>query len=974
MQKKFKLFARISVLALLFYSWLGFLVIPAAGLNLINQKLAEFSTEPARLARLEFNPFTLQLDAWHLQIGHDSDTLAFSSLHARLSWSSIWQRKLHLHSFQIKEPNLRLEINQLGELNLLKLFRLPEPEPQQQPVPEPEDPLAPALPALQIDKIIIADGRASFTDQRPAGQVTIDFNELNLELDNLNTTPDEQGLLQLGLQIPDGTSINWHGDLFLNPVSSAGQLSIANLPLKTWWPYARAFTDLELEDGRLAVSSAYNFSLATATPQLQLEDFRFSLEQLALSHHDQPMLALAQLRITDTTLDLQQQQLNIGKIHSSGLDTGLYIDQQGRINWLAAIKQSTAETGASAQEADSSDVAQEFAGTGLAALDWQIVLQQLELADYQLALEDLSRADPVQVRLSGFGLSLENFDSYSEQAFDLRLDSSIGAQGKLALLASINPQSLASTVQLSTDNLDLRPAQAWLSPYAHARLLGAMLNSELQLQLPSIAPLQLELAGKLAISQLHVQDKAAQRDLLKWHNLSLDGIHLQQAATTALSIEQITFNQPYVRLIIDEELQTNIGQVLIAQPESEQSAQPDSAPPKLHLGKIRIIDGSAHFADLSLTPSFATAMHDLNGEIGTLDNQGQQATPLRIEGAVDRQAPVLISGQLTPFDPLHQLEVTTSFKHMELTTLTPYSGKFVGYRINKGKLHLDLHYQIEQGQLNASNSVLLEQLELGQRVDSKDAVQLPVRLAVALLKDNRGNIDIQLPVQGNLNNPEFSVMPIVWQTLRNLITRAVSAPFKMLGSLVNSQQDLDHVGFAPGSSELDDNSQQRLLTLATALQQRPLLKLNIEAGSSVAFDGIAVAEKYLELRIRQLRYAELQERGRTLPENVLDVEVSARQYNNLLQQLYEQLPAEQQAPELTGNREEQRALMRQQLLQAYALNETRMRLLAQRRAQSIRDFLIEHGGLQQERIFLLDVNEKAVSDGEVINSLLHLDA
>lgn len=154
-----------------------------------------------------------------------------------------------------------------------------------------------------------------------------------------------------------------------------------------------------------------------------------------------------------------------------------------------------------------------------------------------------------------------------------------------------------------------------------------------------------------------------------------------------------------------------------------------------------------------------------------------------IKGKVDKYAPVTIAGELDPFDPLKKLDITTSFKRVELTTLTPYSGKFAGYRIRKGRLNLDLHYQIERSQLKAENKVLLEGLQLGEKVDSPDAVDLPVKLAVALLKDTKGNIDIQLPVAGDLNNPEFSVMPIVWQTLRNLVLRAVQAPFKFIAGL-----------------------------------------------------------------------------------------------------------------------------------------------------------------------------------------------
>ena len=163
------------------------------------------------------------------------------------------------------------------------------------------------------------------------------------------------------------------------------------------------------------------------------------------------------------------------------------------------------------------------------------------------------------------------------------------------------------------------------------------------------------------------------------------------------------------------------------------------------------------------------------------------------QGKVDRYAPMSIKGKLTPFDPLNSLDIATRFKNVELTTITPYSGKFAGYRIRKGRLNLDLHYRIEKGQLNADNKVLVENLQLGERVDSPDAVDLPIRLAVALLKDTQGRIALELPVKGDLNNPEFSVMPIVWQTLRNLVLRTAQAPFKFIAGLVGGS-DADAAG------------------------------------------------------------------------------------------------------------------------------------------------------------------------------------
>ncbi|MFB1010298.1 MAG: DUF748 domain-containing protein, partial [Thiopseudomonas sp.] len=267
-------------------------------------------------------------------------------------------------------------------------------------------------------------------------------------------------------------------------------------------------------------------------------------------------------------------------------------------------------------------------------------------------------------------------------------------------------------------------------------LLSAFADASLDARFATLHEPIPELSGNLKVKQLHIRDQTQNRDLLKWQALNIENISFkQQKNHTHLGIGRIHAVQPYARLVINENQTTNISQILKPQPAGEPAGAGDNSSFSFALGEIRIENGSANFADYSLQPHFATAIQKLNGRIGSLATDQNKSTPLNISGAVDNYAPVRISGSLTPFDPLQQLDITTEFKNIELTALTPYSGKFAGYRIKKGRLNLALHYQVSKGQLEASNTVLLEKLQLGEKVSSTDAVDLPVRLAVAMLKD-----------------------------------------------------------------------------------------------------------------------------------------------------------------------------------------------------------------------------------------------
>jgi outer membrane protein OmpA-like peptidoglycan-associated protein len=605
---------------------------------------------------------------------------------------------------------------------------------------------------------------------------------------------------------------------------------------------------------------------------------------------------------------------------------------------------------------------------------WQVLLRDVQLRDYQVHLADRAGAEEVKVDLAPLNLDLNDFDSLGTTPFAIKLDTGVNKTGLIKTAGQVQLSPTTAKLQVATRDIDLRLAQTYLSPFVRLELRSGKLGSDLAVDLQSVEPLAFNITGQAEIDQLHTLDTLKDRDFLKWQQVLVEGLDYQHGK--GLSIAQVKLLRPYVRFIINEDLTTNINDLLVPQPASAESSKaPVAKPLPIHIGGISINDGSANFADFSLRPNFATAIGQLNGQIGTLDNQSAKAASVDIKGKVDKYAPVSIKGQLTPFDPLNSLDIATSFKNVELTTLTPYSGKFAGFRIRKGRLNLDLHYQIEKGQLNAENKLLLENLQLGEKVDSKDAMDLPIRLAVALLKDTKGNIEIQLPVQGNLNSPQFSVMPIVWQTLRNLVLRAAQAPFKFIGGLVSggSDVDLSTVRFNAGDSQLDRAAQDALDTLASALKERPTLRLEIEGTSAQSSDGPPLAAARLEREYQNTWYKILQRRGDKVPADPSELLVGEDDKAVLLEGIYRARLKQQPPAEWANLTDAERsAKMRESVLQSWVQSGLLQRQLAQARAAEIKSYLVERGGLTDERIYLLDVNKaQADADGRVA-SALHL--
>jgi len=965
--------------ALALYSLLGFLILPGIALRLVNQQLANYATTPATIQRIELNPFSLEVTLWGLNIGEPGkEQVGFERLYANLQLDSLWTKALHLSDIELEKSKTEVLFGKDGKLNLIGLFKLPASE------PTPVDPEAKPFP-LRIDRIKLADGSLHFKDARPSEPIEFLYDKLDFELKNLSTLPEDSADMTLVAIGPNGGQIDWTGNFSLIPLASEGKVKITDGKMKAFWPYVRDAVPLDLESGVINLSTDYKLNLSKQT-ELLLNNVAVSVAPFAIKAPDgRPLAKLERLDISETTVDLAKQQVVVGKIRSHKLETWAALEADGQLDWQKLFASQPSKPAARANAEPPSTPAAADSPKPQPATPgkpWQVLLNDVQLRDYKVHLADRKAQPAVELELSPLNLDLQKFDSLNGSPFLLKLDTGVGKQGKLTADGEVNLAPVSAKLNVQTRDIDLRVAQSYISPFIRLELRSGMLGSDLAVNLKGTEPLALSVTGRAQVDQLHTLDTLKTRDFLKWQQLVVEGLNYQHG--DSLSTDKINLLQPYARFMINDDRTTNIDDLLIPQP-ADTGAKPAAAKPAaskdkplgIHIGGIAINDGSANFADFSLTPNFATAIQQLNGSIGTIDSRQAKPASVDIKGKVDRYAPVTIKGAVNPFDPMASLDIATSFKRVELTTLTPYSGKFAGYRIRKGRLNLDLHYVIVKGQLKAENKVVVEQLQLGEKVDSPDAVSLPLKLAIALLKDVDGKISIELPVSGDLNNPQFSVMPIVWQTLRNLIVKAAAAPFKLIGGLVagGGSQDLGTVSFAPGSSDLSKDAEAALVKLSQALKERPALRLEIEGTAAKSSDGPLIAEQRLEREYQYNYYKMLQRRGDKVPAKANLLEVPDSEKGPLLEGIYRtRLKVQPPAEWKDLGKEERTAKMRADVIQFWSTSEVLLRELGQERASSIKDYLVDKGQLADDRVYFIDAQlGEAEKDGKVVTPL-HLDA
>jgi len=379
-------------------------------------------------------------------------------------------------------------------------------------------------------------------------------------------------------------------------------------------------------------------------------------------------------------------------------------------------------------------------------------------------------------------------------------------------------------------------------------------------------PRSVEFTGDIDVASVKLVEPNTGKTLIGWDGVKTKGMRLG-LAPDGLTLEEIVLSRPRGTFVIDENKATNWQYALKAQPggagdtppadasaSSDAPTSPATTVFPVSIARVRIEDGAMDFADLSLTPQFGTHIHELNGSIAGLSTAPGAQASIELEGRVDEYGSARIRGELQPSSPTTTTDIHMAFQNLEMTHLTPYSIKFAGHKVTSGKLSLDLGYKIDQHQLSGDNRVVVQHLELGEKVESPDALDLPLELGLALLKDPSGKIDINLPVQGDMSHPEFNFGQLISKAVVGFFGKLITAPFQILGGLLAADaQDLDRVAFEPGRSDLPPPEQEKLKMVAKALRERPQLSVSIHGTYDSHRDGPVLKEQKIRRAVAEAR-------------------------------------------------------------------------------------------------------------------------
>lgn len=538
----------------------------------------------------------------------------------------------------------------------------------------------------------------------------------------------------------------------------------------------------------------------------------------------------------------------------------------------------------------------------------RIAVAELRCTQCAIAVTDQGVQPSSRIQLSQADLTVRQASTDLGHFMSFALNTRAQGKGQIRLSGEVRPQPLSLSGQLGITQLDLRAVQPYIEPHVNIALAGALANAQgrFNLNLPldnDVARLDARYQGQASLAEVRVQDSVNDADFLRWKLLSANGVDIawkNQALNADLG--RIALQDFYGRVIINPNGRLNLADIAsrgagqearslttpqaapgtatppmasdpttsaasgpIAPRPDTVAAAPEAAasapPPKLRWQHITLSKGRVDFTDNFVKPNYSARLTRIDGDISAVASSQPEPARVRISGAVDDGAPLEITGQLHPLGPRLYTDIQGSAKGIELTRLSPYAGRYAGYAIDKGTLSLTVHYKVDQGRLEAQNQIFLDQLTFGDKVDSPDATKLPVQLAISLLKNSRGEIDISLPVSGSLDDPQFSIGGIIWKVLTNLLTKAITAPFSLLAG--GGSDELGTVPFEPGSAELGEAARQRLDTLAAKLKDKPSLKLEATGRADASVDAEGLRERYVR---NLMRAAKAKATGQPLPE------------------------------------------------------------------------------------------------------------
>lgn len=864
--------------------------------------------------------------------------LAFQKLAVDIADIKPFDLDFHLSKILLQSPQIAFRRKENGRLNLLSLIA-PGAKGNTRSSENTNKPII----KIKIDQLDVADGAISFSDRSTQAPFHSSWKSVKVTARHLSNARGAKAEVDLSMRGNSDETIAMNGEVSLQPLLLQGTLNLDGISFSKYSPYYRKQIGLMSLSGVGRFTG--NFIIAPQNHQLGLSDITASAGSVKLGtvKDSKEVLAVPSLKAQVKSVDISGRKIVVDDISSDGGFLHLQRGKDGSINLYELVGAHSGGEGSAGQ-----------GGAVSRTASWHVTLNKAALTDYTVEAEDLALSKPVHIEADQVDLTARDISPGANQKGRVSLSCRFGTHGTASFDGAMDFRPVSADLKVSLRSIDLSPLQPYMAKFSDLLVTGGTASADGKFEMSYSAgrDFALSYTGKASLSDFSTTDALTQKPFVHWNTLDLLGIDFKKQPLE-LHIDDVKLQDFYIPARISPSGKLNIAEILgqraIAPKTTKAGKGGDSklGLRSLDLGKIQLKGGAIDFLDAHVKPDFHMKLTDLGGNISSLKLNDNSKAEVELHGRLEQNSPLKIAGRINPSNPY--LDLTVSFDNINMTQLNPYLGKYLGYDLERGKLFLNLKFRIDKRKLDSKNDIVIDGLTFGRKVNSPDATDLPVKFAFSLLQNREGVIELNIPVDGDLGNPQFRLGSVIEAELRGLIVKAISSPFAFLASIAGSGgEELSYVAFDYGSSTVTGKAAKKLKVLAKGLYRRPKLNVDVAGYVNPQKDRKALQDDRLEEELKRLMLKDAPQRGSGESLNGITLNESERR--KYLRLLYRQ-----KFPRKEKSRSRKTSLveMKNQLLAAVQISDNDLLLLARKRALSVENYILKSGKINPKRIFIV---------------------
>lgn len=927
------------------------------------------------------------------------DLLGLDSFAVSVAEFDPFGRRLHISKVALSSPSLGVSRDNNGRLNLAELYVPSQEEPSTNKESTEQNPFS-----VTVDELQVTDGKIDFSDQVPPGSFKTTLFPVDLSVTNFSSVPKSKAGYSLTAGSDKGESVSVSGTFSNDPLVSSGRLEFSKILIPKYAPYFKNQLQFDIRNSTLDFAADFHYGEGGNGPWIKLKNIASAVHslQLRMQNASEDFMDIGVFTVNGAEMDLAQKRLSIDEISSQHGLIKVIRDEDGRLNYQKLLPESNSQEDPQAEPK-----------TAKGGSSWQITLKHAKMDDYSVKVEDLKTAQPTSITADKLHLDVRDFSSTPGNESQVALSFLFNNKGKVSIDGKVKIKPVYANLKANIENVEIASVEPYYHDYVKVYVTGGNLsaNGNAILDLADPSQTKISYLGDFAITDFTSLPKVEGQEIVKWQRFALEGIdtgntppHLKITKVDLVGFTSFIRVNPDGTINFRQVLKTKEEMPKMTAAESTKEVQPASESVSsqpagdvhqkttqltqeaaqqspegvrnivIEVGQIALQDSVIDFTDSLIEPNFHASFYGATGSINGLSSQPGTSADVQIKAKVDEYAPAEISGKFNPLTKDLFVDLTLKADNIDMTISNPYAQKFAGYHVEKGKLSFNFQYKIDHGNLDAHHHVEFDNLTLGDKVDSPDATKLPLKFALSLLQDRNGDITLDVPVTGEINNPKFDFSQVIKTAISNIFKKIITAPFALLGAMFGggNEQDLNYVTFKAGSAEITPDAGNKLEVLAKALYERPKLELEAAGYVDKKSDTQAIAEKMVQEQqpVRKNGETVKGEAGQTEATGGSTNKGQGRSKKAAARQKTSPTGAQKTAAEPpTGKGSPKQAAPQ------VKVSTEQLKDLARRRATNVRDYIIKSGNIDPKRIYIvspqsLQPKEKKIpSNSSVILSL-----